>query len=182
MIRYGFKVAVAAWLAAMSLLSLPAHAVTYDLGVLQETTPIGLGGTLNSVNTSDTLIFALADTDNLGGGLSMVPPIVFAPGLVFGLSSVQASFYSGAVGSGTLLGSITADQTTTFTDLVAGDYYVVVTGTAFNPTLGGTYAIGLMATNAAAAPGPAGLVVALAGGACLLWRRRRSQGERMVPA
>lgn len=173
--KLGLKIAAVAFLAMAPAIASPASATTYDLGTVADASPIGLGGVLNPANPSDTLVFALGTTSNLGGGLTMVPPIVLSPGLIFGLSSVQASFYSGAVGSGTLLGTIGNGQSTTFDNLLAGDYYVVVTGTAINPTLGGTYAIGLMSTNAAPAPGPAGLAVALAGGACLLWRRRRAK-------
>lgn len=173
--KFGLKIAAAACLAMAPLLTTTASAVTYNLGVVDPVTPVGLGGVLNSANASDTLIFALSGASDLGGGLTMVPPVVLGPGLVFGLSNVQASFYAGAVGSGTLLGSIGNGQSTSFGALAAGDYYVVVTGTAINPTLGGTYAIGLMTANAAPAPGPAGLAVALAGGACLFWKRRRNK-------
>lgn len=173
--KLGLKIAAAACLAMAPVMAAPASATTYNLGTIADASPVGLGGVLNPANPSDTLVFALGATSDLGGGLTMVPPVVLSPGLIFGLSSVQASFYSGIVGSGTLLGTIGDGQATTFDNLIAGDYYVVVTGTAINPTLGGTYAIGLMSTNAAPAPGPAGLAVALAGGACLLWRRRRAK-------
>lgn len=174
--KLGFKfVTTAACLAMALVLTAPASAATYNLGVVSDQNPLGLGGVLSTANPSDTLVFALGSASDLGGGLSLVPPIVFTPSLVFGLTSAQASFYSGIVGSGTLLGSLSDGQTVNFDGLAAGDYYVVVTGTAFNPTLGGTYAIGLMSTNAAPAPGPAGLAVALAGGACILLRRRRGK-------
>lgn len=180
--KSALKIAAAFCFASVAAFSTPAAAITTDLGQIAPLSPVGLGGVLSSSNPSDTLIFSLGIPENVGGALAVVPPIVFGSGQIFGLSDVQASFYSGAVGTGNLLGSIMQGEAATFSNLTAGDYYVMITGTPINPVLGGTYAISLMSTAAAPAPGPAGLAIAAAGAASVMWRRRRQSRRNESPS
>lgn len=167
--------AASAGLAISLAFSAPVSANTITLGTLSEGDPVPVLGTIGTAaNTDDRIEFSLASLEDLGTALAAVPPIKIRM-LEYGLSSVSAALYAG---NGTLIGDLVGGTSETFTNLAAGDYYIAVTGTAFNPNLGGTYALTLLADAAAPVPGPAAILPALAGAGAIAWRRRRSRGKK----
>lgn len=156
--------------------SVPAMANTTNLGTLTENVPsIGAGVIGTAANPTDTYLFALSNTQDLSGDVKN-PILNLGFGVLAGLTTASASIFSGTVGSGSFVGTITAGTTSFFTNLAAGSYYAVVSGTPINPLIGGAYSIGLLATPAAPAPGPAAILPVMAGAGALFWRRRKRSG------
>lgn len=160
----------------------PSLAYDYQLGTLQTGVAVTSGGHVGIVyNPSDRVFFSVAgsntlDSDVIKGSLRTVTPKHGSP-QNFYLTSLTASLYTVAGVFVSTLANISGpatEQTTTLEKLVAGDYYISVAGTALSPKLGGDYALSLLTTQPAAAPGPAGILF-VGGAAALMARRRRRQ-------
>ncbi|MET0241310.1 MAG: hypothetical protein ABW184_15565 [Sphingobium sp.] len=161
--------------AISGLFASPALAADHYLGTLQPGVGVGVGGVIGSTsNPSDRIYFSLSSIGSLGAGLVQVPPIYVA-NLTFYLTSVSANLYTSG---GTLLATLNNTQSVTLAGLDSVDYYIDITGTAANPSLGGTYAVALLASRAAGAPGPAGLLFVGAGALAIMARRRRRQQQQ----
>lgn len=167
-VAFSKKIAVLAGVSAMFLAS-PALATTYPLGTLTPGVITGGGGFIGPSNTSDHWTFSLGIPSDTGGSAN-ISPVVFG----VGLTSLSAKFY--AVTGNQFLGELIAGQTKTFVDLIAGDYYVDVTGTSVG-NKGGSYSLSVV-SQAAAAPGPAGFLF-VGGAAALMASRRRRQKAKL---
>ncbi|WP_093222882.1 hypothetical protein [Sphingomonas sp. NFR15] len=151
---------------------------TINLGTLTNNVGTGTGGFIGSAsNPSDHITFTLAPAGkpwDVGGSGNVSPPVTIGS-VTIGLTTLSAKFYS-VVGN-VFLGELIAGETKTFTNLVAGSYYVDVTGTSVNG-LGGSYSLNLLP---AAAPGPAGFLF-VGGAAALMASRRRRQKAKLALA
>lgn len=176
-IGFGKKLAVLAGATAIFLAS-PAMANTIALGTLTPNVGTGTGGFIGSpVNPGDHITFALGIPSNVGGSGNVSPPITLGA-ITFALTSLSAKFYA-AGAPNVFLGELVDGQTKTFTNLLAGNYFIDVTGVSANG-LGGTYSLSLL-SHAAAAPGPAGFLF-VGGAAAMMASRRRRQKAKLALA
>jgi hypothetical protein len=180
-IRFARRFSIAAGICA-AFVATPSLAFDYQLGALQTGVAATSGGHVGIVyNPSDRVFFSVAatntlDSDVLKGSLRTLTPKKGSP-QNFYLTSLTASLYTAAgafVSSIATISGLATEQSTTLEKLAAGNYYISVSGTALDPKLGGDYALSLLTSQPAAAPGPAGILF-VGGAAALMAARRRRQ-------
>jgi hypothetical protein len=171
--------------ACAAMIATPSLAADYQLGTLQTGVAVKSGGNIGTFyNPTDRVFFSLSGSNNLGTNVVKGPQITITPApagdLTFYLTSLTANLYTA---SGTFVSSLAniagpvTSQTATLDKIAAGNYYISVAGTAVSPLLGGTYGLSLLTTQAAAAPGPAGILFVGGAAALMAGRRRRQKAK-----
>lgn len=171
----------------------PAFAANFDLGVLpegvlvQQSNIIGKLSGPGGTNASDNVKFSVPTVYDAASGL-IVNSKTTVFGKITGLIDATAKFYTGSSANpANYIGEINVSQGVTgaldLPGLTAGNYFITITGHAFDPSIGGQYALSLFALSpAASAPGPAGFLVVGAGAAAMAFRRRRQKAAAAAMA
>lgn len=150
---------------AAGTIATSASATTYNLGTLPNNVRVFLNHDLSDTNPNDTYVFKIGLIGDLGNRLFHI-----------GMSSIPgltAKFYSGVVGSGTLLKTFGEhNYGMAVPNVTPGNYYAVVSSNALSAPR--QYQLQLYAEGTPApAPGPAGFLVFAAGAAAMGYRKRR---------
>jgi hypothetical protein len=171
--------------ALVAFVATPSLAADYNLGVLQSGVAATSGGHIGTFyNPTDRVFFSLSglndlDTDTVKGALVTITPKK-GSAQNFYLTSLTANLYTAGGAFVSSLANITGpatEQSTTLEKIAAGDYYISIGGTAISPLLGGDYALSLLGTQAASAPGPAGILFVGGAAALMAGRRRRQKAK-----
>lgn len=171
--------------ACAAFVATPSIAADYQLGTLQTGVAVTSGGHIGTFyNPTDRVFFSLAgsnslETDLVKGNLVTIKPKKGSTQNFF-LTSLTANLYTAAGTFVSSLADISGSETEEITDLskiVAGDYYISLAGTPISPLLGGYYSLSLLTTQAAAAPGPAGILFVGGAAALMAGRRRRQKAK-----
>lgn len=174
--------------ALAAFVATPSLAADYNLGVLQNGVAFTSGGHIGTFyNPTDRVFFSLSSStglNNLDSSVARGALVTITPkkgsAQNFYLTSLTANLYTAGGAFVSSLANISGpatEQSTTLEKIAAGDYYIGIGGTAISPLLGGDYALSLLGTQAAAAPGPAGILFVGGAAALMAGRRRRQKAK-----